>query len=84
MGAADAVFRGGLQNRTTADDVTVAGIHPLESTVARRPDLPDAMHVNGEPMDLAYVVGVLPAHRDLERRLAAENGGGGGRLGAVA
>jgi hypothetical protein len=39
------------------------------------PDLPDAMHVNGERMDLAYVVGVLMTHRDLERRLAAENAG---------
>jgi hypothetical protein len=34
------------------------------------------MHVNGEPMDLAYVVGVLLGNRDLERRLAAENAGG--------
>ncbi|WP_232806864.1 HNH endonuclease signature motif containing protein [Geodermatophilus chilensis] len=47
----------------------------------RQPDLPDAMPVNGEPMDLAYVVGVLLANRDLERRLAAENGE---RLAAVA
>ena len=39
------------------------------------PDLPDAMHVNGERMDLAYVVGVLMTHRDLKRRLAAENAG---------
>ncbi|WP_199506321.1 HNH endonuclease signature motif containing protein [Geodermatophilus sp. TF02-6] len=39
----------------------------------RAPDLPDAMHAGGEPMDLAYVVGVLLANRDLERRLAAEN-----------
>jgi hypothetical protein len=41
----------------------------------RRPDLPDEVHVNGEPMDLAYVVGVLLANRDLERRLAAEKAG---------
>jgi hypothetical protein len=41
----------------------------------RQPDLPDAMHVNGEPMDLAYVVGVLLGNRDPERRLAAENAG---------
>ncbi|MGR6967226.1 DUF222 domain-containing protein [Geodermatophilus sp. URMC 61] len=47
----------------------------------RAPDLPDAIPVNGEPMDLAYVVGVLLASRDLERRLATENGG---RLVAVA
>ena len=36
------------------------------------PPLPDAMHVNGERMDLAHVVGVLMGNRDLERRLAAE------------
>ena len=53
----------------------------------QRPDLPDTMHVNGERMDLAYVVGVLLANRDLERRLAtesAENAGDAGRLVAVA
>jgi len=38
-------------------------------------DLPEVMHVNGERMALAYVVGVLMTHRDLERRLAAENAG---------
>ncbi|MGY2084889.1 DUF222 domain-containing protein [Blastococcus sp. SYSU DS0539] len=36
------------------------------------PALPDAMHVNGERMDMAYVVGVLMGNRDLRRRLAAE------------
>jgi hypothetical protein len=41
----------------------------------REPDLPDALHVNGEPMNLAHVVGVLLGNRDLERRLAAENTG---------
>lgn len=50
----------------------------------RDPQLPDAMHVNGEPMDLAYVVGVLLGNRDLERRLAAENAADGGRLAVVA
>ena len=50
----------------------------------QRPDLPDAVHVNGEPMDLAYVVGVLLANRDLERRLAVENAGDTGRPVAVA
>ena len=50
----------------------------------QRPDLPDTMHVNGESMDLAYVVGVLLANRDLERRLATENVGDAGRLVAVA
>jgi hypothetical protein len=50
----------------------------------RLPDLPDAVPVNGEPMDLAYVVGVLLGNRDLERRLAAENGGTDTRLAAAA
>ena len=48
------------------------------------PELLDALHVNGEPMDLAYVVGVLLANRDLERRLAAENAGSSGSQVAVA
>jgi hypothetical protein len=39
---------------------------------AGEPPLPDAMHVNGERMDMAWVVGVLMGNRDLERRLAAE------------
>ncbi|CCG05009.1 protein of unknown function [Blastococcus saxobsidens DD2] len=30
------------------------------------------MHVNGERMDMAWVVGVLLGNRDLRRRLAAE------------
>ena len=49
----------------------------------RQPDLPDTMHVNGEPMDLAYVVGVLLANRDLERRLATENAGDAGDAGRL-
>jgi hypothetical protein len=36
------------------------------------PSLPDAMPVNGERIDMRYVVGVLMGNRDLERRLAAE------------
>jgi hypothetical protein len=36
------------------------------------PSLPDAMPVNGERIDMRYVVGVLRGNRDLERRLAAE------------
>ncbi|MDT0275074.1 HNH endonuclease signature motif containing protein [Blastococcus goldschmidtiae] len=36
------------------------------------PGLTSAMHVNGERMDLAHVVWVLLANRDLQRRLAAE------------
>ena len=42
------------------------------------PPLPDAMHVNGERMDLRYVVGVLLGNRDLERRLAAGRSGARG------
>jgi hypothetical protein len=38
------------------------------------PALPAAMHVNGERMDVRYVVGVLMGNRDLARRLAAEQG----------
>jgi hypothetical protein len=37
------------------------------------PDLPDAMHVNGERMDLAYAVSVLLGYRDFIRRMAAES-----------
>ncbi|MGZ4540396.1 MAG: DUF222 domain-containing protein [Blastococcus sp.] len=36
------------------------------------PPLPDAMLVNGERIDMRYVVGVLMGNRDLERQLAAE------------
>jgi HNH endonuclease len=39
-----------------------------------QPPLPEAVHVNGERMDLRYAVGVLMGHRDLVRRLAAEAG----------
>jgi hypothetical protein len=38
------------------------------------PPLPEAVHVNGERMDLRHAVGVLLSHRDLVRRLAAEAG----------
>ena len=41
---------------------------------AGEPPLPDAPHVNGERMDLRYVVGVLMGNRDLIRRTAAEAG----------
>ncbi len=37
-----------------------------------QPELPEAMHVNGERMDLDHVVWVLLHQRDLQRRLAAE------------
>ena len=38
------------------------------------PPLPDAMHVNGERMDLRYVVSVLIGHRDYLRRWETETG----------
>ena len=38
--------------------------------------MPEAMHVNGERMDLGWIVGVLMGNRDLRRRLAAEARGG--------
>jgi hypothetical protein len=38
------------------------------------PPLPDAMHVNGERMSIAYAVSVLIGHRDFVRRMAAESG----------
>jgi Domain of unknown function (DUF222)/HNH endonuclease len=41
---------------------------------AGEPDLPDALSVTGERMDMNYVVGVLMTNRDLSRRLAAQNG----------
>ena len=41
---------------------------------AGEPLIPEAVHVNGERMDLRYAVGVLMSHRDLIRRLAAEAG----------
>jgi hypothetical protein len=39
------------------------------------PALPEAMPVNGERMNIRYVVGVLMGNRDLVRRLATEQGG---------
>ena len=41
---------------------------------AGEPRLPVGMPVNGERMDVRYVVGVLMGNRDLVRRLAAEAG----------
>ena len=51
---------------------------PIGATLFPRgePHLPDAMPVNGERMDLRYVVGVLMGNRDLVRRLAAEQDAG--------
>jgi hypothetical protein len=77
--------------RRPADATTAGPTAPVETAPTasitrllfpgRRPDLPDTMPVNGEPMDLAYVVGVLLANRDLERRLATENAGDAGDAG---
>lgn len=54
----------------------VAAAPPIGATLfpTGEPPLPDAMKVNGERMDTAYVVGVLMGNRDLARRLAAESG----------
>jgi hypothetical protein len=38
------------------------------------PDLPDAMQMGGERIDVGYVVSVLMSHRDFARRLGSEAG----------
>jgi hypothetical protein len=84
-GPADPAFRSGLPGLVAVPLEPAATAPPVSVTrllfPGQAPDLPDAMPVNGEPMDLGYVVSVLLANRDLERRLAAENAG---RLAAVA
>jgi len=52
------------------------GAGPIGATLfpAGEPPLPEGMPVNGERMDVRYVVGVLMGNRDLVRRLAAEAG----------
>jgi hypothetical protein len=47
---------------------------PISATLfpGGEPPLPDAMQVNGERINVRYVVGVLMGNRDLVRRLAAE------------
>ena len=54
----------------------VAATRPIGATLfpGGEPPLPEAMPVNGERMDVRYVVGVLMGNRDLVRRLAAEAG----------
>lgn len=42
---------------------------------AGEPPLPDLMRANGEPMNLAWVVGVLMGNRDLARRLRSRDPG---------
>jgi hypothetical protein len=90
-GPADPAFRTGLAGLSSISPAArgaggLAAGEPVASITGllfpgRAPDLPEAMHVNGEPMDLGYVVSVLLHKRDLERRLAAENTG---RLAAAA
>jgi hypothetical protein len=62
---------GGVRTWATRDAV------PISTTLfpGGEPLLPEGMHVNGERMDVRYVVGVLMGNRDLVRRLAAETGG---------
>jgi hypothetical protein len=52
----------------------VAQATPISATLfpGGEPPLPDAMPVNGERIDVRYVVGVLMGNRDLVRRLAGE------------
>ena len=79
--------------RRPADATTAGPTAPVETAPTasitrllfpdQRPDLPDTMHVNGAPMDSAYVVGVLLANRDLDRRLATENAGNAGDAGRL-
>jgi hypothetical protein len=49
---------------------------PINATLfpGGEPALPEAMHVNGERIDVRYVVGVLMGNQDLVRRLRAETG----------
>jgi hypothetical protein len=83
-GEADTAFAGGVESCSSPEaPIQVPALRAVSSadpaTAMTRvlfpdgpPPLPDAMHVNGERMDMRYVVGVLMGNRDLERRLAAE------------
>jgi hypothetical protein len=58
-----------------------AGTPTRESARLRRalfpdgePTLPTSFHERYDRMDLRYAIGVLMAHRDFTRRLAAESG----------
>ncbi|WP_139263717.1 DUF222 domain-containing protein [Geodermatophilus africanus] len=82
-GAARPAPAGPPRSRWPRDRRRVRRAPGVEQTVAAmnrtlfptgEPPLPDAVHVNGERMDLRYAVGVLMSHRDLIRRLAAEAG----------
>jgi hypothetical protein len=60
-----------VRSRATQESI------PIGATLfpTGEPPLPDGMHVNGERMDVRYVVGVLMGNRDLVRRLTTEAGG---------
>ncbi|MGY2129978.1 DUF222 domain-containing protein [Blastococcus sp. SYSU DS0617] len=65
---------GDLGGRATAGEPRTAPTGDLTRLLfpGGAPELTSTMHVNGERMDLAHVVWVLLANRDLQRRLAAE------------
>ena len=71
-GRSDRVTRPGTARKRRR----TAGTSSIGATLfpAGEPPLPEAMHVNGERMDVGYVVGLLMGNRDLVRRLAAESG----------
>lgn len=68
----------GVASARTGGDARGVVQDPMDGDLARllfpdgAPLLPEAMHVNGERMDLGHVVWVLLHQRDLQRRLAAE------------
>ncbi len=77
----------GLPGAGESVDDAFVGVQPIDELAVRgrldgeltrllfpdgAPVLPEAMHVNGERMDLDHVVWVLLHQRDLQRRLAAE------------
>ena len=82
-GRSDRLTRPGTARRRRRAPAAAALTHrpghrtaPIGATLfpGGEPDLPEAMHVNGERMDVRYVVGVLMGNRDLVRRLAVEQG----------
>jgi hypothetical protein len=83
-GRSDRLTRPGVRRRRRAVGAGLIrrGLGPEAAPIGAalfphgEPDLPVAMPVNGERMDVRYVVGVLMGNRDLVRRLAAETGAG--------
>ncbi|MGY1747233.1 DUF222 domain-containing protein [Blastococcus sp. SYSU D00695] len=75
---------GGTAGAPTAATTTEDGTASISRLLfpGAEPDLPEALHVNGERMDLDHVVWALLHHRDLARRLAG--GASGGEVSAVA